>query len=315
MRRILPPMNALLAFEAAARLGSFTRAAQSLTVAQPAVTRQIAKLEDWVGAPLFHRNGNRITLTKDGEALSELATSVLDRLELGVQEIARQDGRSLLLGASFGIAHLWVMPRIAAMRSASRATINILTNDDYRALDASGVDLSIRFGNGKFGDLATDMLIPERCRIIAAPAFLDRHPDFDPTCPGTDVSPALLLDHADPHSVGWLRWKDWYEMTGAPFPGQRRLTQMTSYPTMLDLICAGKGIGIGSDGLEDALVQDGTLVRIGPELGRAGWGYFLVYRPALRERPTFERLRAHLLGQVAPDAATAQGVSEPDRTG
>ena len=89
MRRNLPPLNALLAFEAAARHGNFTRAAEELSVAQPAVTRHISNVESWIGARLFTRRGSRIELTGEGQRLAELSTSAFDRLELGIREIGR----------------------------------------------------------------------------------------------------------------------------------------------------------------------------------------------------------------------------------
>ncbi len=117
-------MNALTAFEAAARLGGFTYAAAELSVAQPAITRHVAKLEDWVGAPLFNRRGNVITLTKQGEAMAALATSAFDRLEIGLRDIAPAQDRGMKLGASFGLAHLWLMPRISGLRAAASGAVN-----------------------------------------------------------------------------------------------------------------------------------------------------------------------------------------------
>lgn len=111
MRRHLPPLNALVVFEAAARHGNFTRAAEELAVAQPAVTRHIAKIEDWIGSTLFRRRGSRVELTQKGRDLAEISTSVFDRLELGVRDLARSAGQDLIVGSSFGVAHLWLMPR------------------------------------------------------------------------------------------------------------------------------------------------------------------------------------------------------------
>ena len=106
MRRNLPSLNALIAFESAARLGSFTKAASELGVAQPAITRHVANLETWLDAKLFDRTGNVIRLTRLGQEASQLATSVLDRLELGLSQIVSQRDNDLVIGASFGITHL-----------------------------------------------------------------------------------------------------------------------------------------------------------------------------------------------------------------
>ncbi|CRL16637.1 LysR family transcriptional regulator [Phaeobacter italicus] len=295
-RRKLPPMNALVAFEAAARHGSFTRAAEDLSVAQPAVTRHIARLEDWIGAPLFLRRGNQIRLTAEGETLAELATSVLDRLEVGLQDVAPVNDQELRIGASFGVTHLWLMPRIGAMRAAANVTINFITSDDYRSFDDRAIDCSIRFGNGDFGDNAADLLFLETCQIVASPEFLANHPTFDPDRPIATLDPALLFDHGDPHLNGWITWARFYEREGQSLPSGQRLRTVLSYPSMLDIICAGEGIGLGYWGLEDQMVQDGRLVRVGPALSRPHYGYYLVYRPDMTAKPAFQRLRTYLMG-------------------
>lgn len=295
MRRKLPPLNALLAFEAAARHGNFTRAAQELSVAQPAVTRHVAKLEDWIGSPLFLRSGSVIELTREGAHLSALTTTLLDRLELGIRDVTRVGKDELVVGASFGIAHLWLMPKISALRMASEATVNFMTADDYRAFDDPSVDFSVRFGNGVFGANCADLLFGEHCQIIAAPAFLERHPDFDPEAPLTTLEPHLIFDHGDPYGFGWVTWPVWCDVIGQPPPERGQISTIRSYPTMLDLVSAGEGIGIGTKGLEDDLVASGALVRVGPPITRDGFGYYLVYRKELLHKPSFARLRNHLL--------------------
>jgi LysR family glycine cleavage system transcriptional activator len=245
MRRRLPPLNALLAFDAAARHGNFTRAAEELSVAQPAVTRHIAKLEDWIGTSLFKRRGSSIELTVEGQALADVSITIFDRLELGLRDVLASNEQEILIGASFGVAHLWLMPRISGMRSASNATVNFLTSDDYRSFDDPSVDCSIRFGNGEFGSYGCDFLFQERCQIIASPAFLDAHPEFDPNNPTQTVDTKYMFDHGDPHANGWTTWKSLYERAGQSLPDHKRLATVLSYPTMLDMVCGGEGLGIG----------------------------------------------------------------------
>ena len=296
MRRELPPMNALVAFEAAARHGNFTQAAQELSVAQPAVTRHIANVENWLGVRLFLRRGSVIKLTPEGESLSELATAALDRLELGVRGIGRSRNDELVVGASFGIAHLWIMPRISQMRAASGKNINLVTSDDYGMFDNSPVDFSIRFGNGDFGDNCADLLLEEKCQIIASPEFLEKHPRFDPHDPVRSIRPEQMFDHGDPNNIGWMDWELWFETKGRVFPDADRLTLVQSYPTMLDMVCAGEGISIGTIGIEDDLISSGKIRAVGSALGRPGYGYYLVYRKELAKSRSFEKLRAFLAG-------------------
>ena len=295
-RRKLPPLNALVAFEAAARHKNYTRAAEELSVAQPAVTRHIHNLEIWIGGPVFTRQGNRVALTPRGQELAELATAVLDRLELGLQPLVGQDESELRIGASFGVAHLWLMPRISAMRAAAGTTINFLTSDNYQNFDDISVDASIRFGNGDFGNLASDLLFPETCQIIASPAFLAAHPGFDPVRLGETINPTRMFDHGDPHGYGWVTWETFAAETGQPLSKNMPFKKVESYPMMLDMICAGEGIGIGILGFEDDLVDKGQLVRIGPKFGREQAGYHFVYPVWALQKKALRKLRRFLIG-------------------
>ena len=179
MRRRLPSLNALLAFDAAAKHSSFTRAARELGVAQPAVTRHVANLEAWLQARLFDRRGNSVELTVAGHHLASVISAGLDGIEIGLRDLPRDSRREIVIGASFGITHLWLMPRFAAMRAATSATVNFVTADVYSDFDRAGVDLSIRFGNGSFPGYRAVLLIPEACQAIASPRFIAKHIGLD----------------------------------------------------------------------------------------------------------------------------------------
>ncbi len=297
-------MNALLAFESAARHGSFTRAAEELSVAQPAVTRHIANIEAWLGAPVFVRRGNKVSLTSQGQELAELATSVLDRLELGLRNVVASDERELRIGASFGVTHLWLMPRISKMRAAAQVTINFLTSDNYRDFEDPSVDLSIRFGSGAFGENSSDLLFPETCQVIASPTFLASNPGFDPCRLAETADPRQMFDHGDPYAHGWMTWHDFAAQTGQTLRADAPFQRVASYPTMLDMICAGEGVGIGYRGLEETLIEQKQLVRVGPAISRADRGYYMVYSQAAEAKKSLKRLRDYLISGSAPSLET-----------
>ena len=162
MRRRLPPLNSVRAFEAAARHGNFTRAAKELGVAQPAVTRHVAILEDWLGTELFVRKGNSVQLSGDGVQASAQITSALDRLEISLGQLSARRQNEIVIGASFGMTHMWLMPQVTAMRDAARgATINFLTSERYSDFENGAVDFSIRFGAGTWPGEAVDLLFTE----------------------------------------------------------------------------------------------------------------------------------------------------------
>ncbi len=297
IRRHLPPMNALRTFEAAARHGNFTRASEELSVAQPAVTRHINNLETWLGVPVFARRGNKISLTAEGQELAELATSIFDRLELGLRNVTASGEEELRIGASFGVTHLWLMPRIGEMRKAAQTAINFFTSDNYRDFDDVFVDFSVRFGDGKFGKNSADLLFLQTCQIIVSPSFLAKNSEFDPLRLAGTIEPEQMFDHGDPFNHGWMTWTRYAAETGQELPSSAQFRRVASYPTMLDMICAGEGIGIGYWGLEETLVREKQIVRIGPVLRSNDQGYYMVYGPAVEQKKPFLRLKRQLLSE------------------
>ncbi len=210
MRRRLPPLNALRAFEVAARHGNFSRAARELGVAQPAITRHIANLEDWLGLDLFQRTGNSVEVTMDGYEVADLVASTFDRLELGFSRFSSVQDSQIVIGASFGITHLWLMPQITAMRDAAQgAAINFLTSENYADFEDRKIDFSVRFGAGDWPGKQADLIFAETTHIIASPEFLERHPELDPSRLTETLRPEWLLEHGDPHNYGWMTWSRW----------------------------------------------------------------------------------------------------------
>ena len=300
MRRRLPPLNSLAAFEAAARLGGFTRAARELAVAQPAVTRHVANLEAWVGAKLFVRRGNRVELSRDGEALADAAAASFDRLEVTLNKLARSSRNEVLIGASFGMTHMWLMPRISGLRGAAQGVaINFVTSENYRDFDASEVDLSIRFGNGAWPQHQFDLLFDEDCRAIVSPNFLANHTELRPDALAETISADMLIHHRDSFGAGWVTWPLWFEHLDLPPPDLDGRPTINNFPTVLEMVKAGDGVALGTAGLDDQAVASGEVQRVGPSIRRKGYGYFLVYQAGALERRPVRAIRRHLLTSSA----------------
>ncbi|MEM7426224.1 MAG: LysR family transcriptional regulator [Pseudomonadota bacterium] len=298
-RRNLPPLNALLAFDAAARYGNFTRAAAELGVAQPAVTRHVANLEDWLGVRLFERTGNSVWLSRHGAEVSQLATTVFDRLELELGRTVAEGRAEIVIGASFGMTHLWLMPQITSLRGAAYgASINFLTSEHYRDFDNQRVNLSIRFGSGDWPGWRADLLFAETTYVIASPDFLARHRGIDPDNLAGTLEPDWLLEHGDPGGYGWMTWPRWYDRQNRVPPQQLTRADVTNYPTLLDMVRCGEGVALGFAGLNDGLIASGGAVRIGPPLSRPELGYYLLSEPDGRRSRTAEDLRRYLVDTV-----------------
>ncbi|MEO0329023.1 MAG: LysR family transcriptional regulator [Pseudomonadota bacterium] len=277
MRRRLPSLNALLVFEAAARLSGFSKAARELGVAQPAITRHITNLEEWLGVELFKRHGNSVELSEDGFAVAEIVTPTFDRLELGLKGFTSSRENEIVVGASFGIMHMWLMPQITAMRGVvSDAIINFITSENYVDFENSNVDVSIRFGNGNWPGKDASLIFTENTYVIASPEFLEQNPDIDADNLPETLQPEWMLEHGDPYDYGWMTWPRWFEYYGYDVPQIPMSKGIQNYPSVLDMVRCGEGVALGFVGLDDKLVQSGQIVRLGPALCRPEIGYYIL---------------------------------------
>lgn len=296
LRDLQPLMNALAAFECAGRHGSFTKAAKELGTSQPAVSRHIANLEDHLNSALFERRHNRIRLTPPGQRLYDAVNLGLSHIQSVFQEIrrARQD-RSLSIGCSYDLAHLYVMPRFATLQDAFEdREVRIVTTNSYRELDGAGVDYSIRFGAGHWPEMTAVKLFDEVVFPICAPAFLDRHPELgEPD--GWRHLPEVPLLHLDEGGLGWLTWEDWLSRMDLPSaPGRSdRKTLLRHYTFLLQAVIEGRGVGLGWETQVGPALEAGQVEKIGPEVvtGRA---YYLVCQEGRQDAAITDALQSIL---------------------
>ncbi len=145
MRKQLPPFKYLIAFDAAARLGSFSRASEELSLTQSAISQQLLKLEELLGQSLFFRNGKGVTLTAAGELLYETVRETLSRLSTGLGRIEPYKSRdSVLIACPPDFAHGWLMARLGQLKIIYPAIeIWIMTEKEVREIDRIDVDLII----------------------------------------------------------------------------------------------------------------------------------------------------------------------------
>src|SRR5882672_4594888 len=145
MARRLPPLSALRPFEAAARLESFSRAAEELHLTHGAVSRQVRALEDHVGAPLFSRHGKRVALTAGGRAFAERVRGALEEIAQAAETVnpARRDKR-LTVSVLPSFASRWLMPRLIRFMEAYPAIeLNVMTSTQLASFATDEIDLAI----------------------------------------------------------------------------------------------------------------------------------------------------------------------------
>jgi LysR family glycine cleavage system transcriptional activator len=179
MARRLPPLSALRPFEAAARHGSFSRAAEELHLTHGAISRQVRALEDHVGASLFTRYGKRVALTASGRAFAERVRAALHEITLAAEAIgtSRRENR-LTVSVLPSFASRWLMPRlIRFMEEHPDVEVSVVATTALANFTTDEVDIAIRFGRGPYPPLVAEPFLEDEWFPVAGPKLkTPKHP-------------------------------------------------------------------------------------------------------------------------------------------
>ena len=234
MDRSQLPLNALRAFEAAARHLNFTRAAIELHVSQGAVSHQVAALEERLGTPLFRRLPRGLALTDEGLALVPAVADAFDRIGATLDLYA--DGRLrevLNVGVVGTFAAGWLLRRLDAFnRGHPRVDLRLMTNNNRVDLAGEGLDFAIRFGNGAWHGVHAEPILQAPLSPLCSPALAERL-----------TEPAALARETLLRSYRADEWPLWFEAAGAPCPSLRGPVFDTSL-AMAAAAQAGHGVAL-----------------------------------------------------------------------
>jgi len=228
------PLNALRAFEAAARHLNFTRAAIELCVSQGAVSHQVAQLERRLGTRLFHRLPRGLALTDDGQALVPVLAEAFDRVAATLDRYA--DGRfreALNVGVVGTFAAGWLLERLDAFsRAHPHIDLRISTNNNRVDLAEEALDYAIRFGDGAWHGTLAEPLIEAPLTPLCAPATAARL-----------ANPAQVANERLLRSYRGDEWPRWFKAAGATAP-KLRGPVFDSSSLMVSAAAAGLGIAL-----------------------------------------------------------------------
>ena len=255
----LPPVNALVVFEAAARRLSFTAAAAELGVSQAAVSRQIRALEDHLGVALFRRLHRAVRLTAEGERLFGAVTMGLGHISETAAALRRDQGRhQITVCTTIAFAAFWLMPRIDRFKSAHPdLELRFIASDTAVDPRAEGIDIAVRYGAGRWPGLDAYRLFDEEVFPVCNPAYLEGGPRLDET---GDLLDATLL-HQEAGEPSWLTWRDWLKSQDVTPPVKIPGPRFNNYTILMQAAQAGQGVALGWRRLIEPLVAAGSLVR------------------------------------------------------
>ncbi|SAL77261.1 LysR family transcriptional regulator [Caballeronia peredens] len=273
----LPPMQALLMFESAARLASFTAAARELGSTQPAVSQRVVQLEESLGAALFERGHRGVTLTEDGVRLFDAVRQGLDVIRAATADIrARRAQRTLTLSTDFGFATYWLMPRLPQFKALMPdVDVRIITSQSMPSVSGDHADVVIVFGDTQadWGPRSAVKLFAECVVPVCSPALIAGETK---PCTAADLL-ALPLLHLEPtFPERWLSWNAWFDAHGLAAPPTHGGFTFNSYALVTHAAVMGQGVALGWAPLIDELIATGQLVALSEAPLVTERGYVLV---------------------------------------
>jgi LysR family glycine cleavage system transcriptional activator len=243
-----PPLNYLRGFEAAARLGSFHKAANELHVTQSAVSQQIRSLENYLGQPLFDRHGRSISLTDAGHDLLSTTQALLSRLAAGIRRLDQyRKPNQLVINTPPAFARHWLVSRLADFRRLHpEIDLWLLTTDLPPEMATQTIDIAVRDDIGPQANCRFKVMRQDRLTAVCRPELLE--------------SP--VAERATLHGEREMDWSHWH-VAGGENLGQKSSGLNFSDPgVLLDAACSGLGIALVSELLGQRALAERQIVRL-----------------------------------------------------
>lgn len=296
-KRRLPPINSLLAFEAAARLGSFALAGAEIHLTASAISRQVKALEEHLSVQLFERVRQRIVLTEAGRFLAEQVRHTLGRL-LAVSDQAaqlRSYSRTLNIGILPAFANYWLIQRLSSFTDAHQdIQINLTgvgVGFDY---ESGGLDAAIHTNARLWSDSAAIKIGDEEMIAVASPAWVSKHA---PEGPEDLIRHPLLELSSRPYL-----WTQWFELNMVQVPPGTRQLKFGHYSMVFEAAMAGLGVALVPKFLSRDQIASGRLVEVPGNSLSIGAGYFLVHPRHRSDYLPLQQFRQWLTQQIEATA-------------
>ena len=278
-----PPLSALRPFEAAARLESFSRAADELHLTHGAVSHQVRALEEHLGAALFLRHGKRVSLTQAGRAFAESVRKAL--AEIARAADALHSGRlanQLTVSVLPSFASRWLMPRlIRFIEKHPDIDVNVFATNALANFAAGDVDVAIRFGRGPWPPLACEKVLDDEYLVVASPK-LNR--GKLPKTPKDILACRVIREDRD-------YWMDWFAAAGVAIEGRIEGPSFNDATYSIAAAARGEGIALTRRSLLGDDLERGTLKRLFDVTVKSRESYWIVCPRELAETPKVRAFR------------------------
>jgi DNA-binding transcriptional LysR family regulator len=300
------PLNALRAFEAVAKYGSFTAAANALQISQSALSRHVMAVETLIGVQLFERRPHSLTLTKAGEHVLPAVVKSFDGLEHALSGIRRQDTPTLRtlrvqMPPSFAI-HVAVPILRDFRRVSSEVEIDMLSPYGVGP-PLADVDVAVVYSKPMVTDLVTDLLWPVRLSILCHPQLLTRHADLDLAAfiAANEIIHVRLNDLPRHHL-----WTQFVRHAGLGALHIERGLVFDTAMLAVQYALSGDGIALVDTNLFSEHVRTGRLVKPFDMVFDEGYGYYLLTHPDGLSDPAIATFRSWLIERLGPVASARE---------
>ena len=305
----LPPLNALRAFEAAARHRSFKRAAEELFVTPAAISQQVRTLEDYLGVELFRRLTRAIELTPAAEAMLPKVREGFDSFAAGLAR-ARQAGERgrIAVAAPPNFVARWLMPRLRSFTS-SYPQYDLRIIGTLRAIDNPEQDtpveqgradaeaqVSVRYGMGDYPGSVVDLLFRPSYVPVCSPKLLGRGPQLRK--PADLRNHTLIHDDSSPGDEERPGWEEWLAIAGAKGVDGTRGPRFSNASLVHEAAIDGVGVALALRPLVDSDIEEGRLVVPIERAVPTNFAYYLVTPEALLAHPAASTFRRWLTAQA-----------------
>ena len=308
----VPPLELLVAFEAAARHLSFTLAADEIALTQSAVSRQIQALEERLGVTLFRRLHRALVLTEEGRAFQQATTEALGTIDRATRALKEtSEARTVVVSTTPGFAGLWLIPRLSSFVAAHPAVdVRISAAYALAKLERDGVDVVVRYRPVDALPAGGVLLFGETVFPVCSPRLLR-------AAGATLKMPADLAGHTllrmEPDGSNQLQdWGLWLPAMQLADLKPAGVLHFSSYDQLIQAAIAGQGVALGREPLIDRLLKAKKLVAPFPDAVASRRGYCMLVAPSAARRPDVAAFTAWLAAEARdPGSARPQGRARP----
>jgi LysR family glycine cleavage system transcriptional activator len=300
MTHKIPPLNALRAFEAAARNLSFTKAAGEMNVTQGAVSRQVRLLEDYLGFELFERTPRGVELNRAGQIYASAVTEAFDKITRATDELATTSTHTVLTIRGYtNLLVRWLTPLLPDFQLRHpNIEVRLVSAGDPVDFNRDKVDIGIRYGYGRWQELECDALFMDQLTPVCSPDLVR---SFG-LAQASDLARCTLL-HLNRRQADW---PDWFALAGMKMPAGAGAVHLEDLGVLYQCAIAGQGVAMGQYQYVREYLANGQLAAPFDLTLRRQSGYYLVCpreRAGLSKIVTFRKWLRETLSR--PEAGAA----------